>query len=190
MNEDDWLAERFEQHRRRVALDMLRARHRHGEAFSNGDVVETTEQLAPGMGLEKEVVLEDSIGAARLVVPDTLTPTERLAFVLHHSFAVPFEQIGAILDRSPDAAKQLAHRARRKVRGIGPGESGPGLKLIRPASGRSSTPSSLRPAAATSARSSSSCTPTSSSGQTRSRRDGGRHHDDRGPRPPRLLRRA
>ena len=62
-------------------------------------------------------MLADSVGAALLVVLDTLTPAERLAFVLHDTFAVPFEDVGSILGRSPDAAKQLASRARRKVQG-------------------------------------------------------------------------
>jgi hypothetical protein len=66
---------------------------------------------------EEQAVLADSVGLALLVVLDTLSPAERLAFVLHDIFAVPFEQIGPILDRSPAAAKQLASRARHRLRG-------------------------------------------------------------------------
>jgi hypothetical protein len=65
-------------------------------------------------------VLADSVGLALLVVLETLTPSERLAFVLHDMFAMPFEEIAAILDRTPAAARQLASRARRRVRGEAP----------------------------------------------------------------------
>ena len=65
-------------------------------------------------------MLADSVGLALIVVLETLTPPERLAFVLHDMFAVPFESIGAILDRSPEASRQLASRARRRVRGSAP----------------------------------------------------------------------
>src|SRR5579872_3549409 len=65
-------------------------------------------------------MLADSVGLALLVVLETLTPPERLAFVLHDMFGVPFEQIAPIVDRSPDAARQLASRARRRVRGAAP----------------------------------------------------------------------
>jgi len=70
-----------------------------------------------GVDPEHEALLADSVGLALLVVLDTLTPAERLAFVLHDMFAIPFEEIAAILDRSPEAARQLASRARRRVRG-------------------------------------------------------------------------
>src|SRR3954465_13120213 len=69
---------------------------------------------------EHEALLADSVGLALLVVLETLTPAERLAFVLHDMFAVPFEQIAPIVERSPEAARQLASRARRRVRGAGP----------------------------------------------------------------------
>ena len=69
---------------------------------------------------EHEALLADSVGLALLVVLETLTPPERLAFVLHDMFAIPFDEIAPILDRSPDAARQLASRARRRVRGAGP----------------------------------------------------------------------
>ena len=71
-------------------------------------------------GPEQEALLADSVGLALLVVLDTLSPTERLAFVLHDVFAVPFEEIAPILDRSPAAAKQLASRARRRLGGAAP----------------------------------------------------------------------
>ena len=77
---------------------------------------------------EHEAELADSVGLALLVVLDSLTPAERLAFVLHDIFALPFEEIAAIVDRSPAAARQLASRARRKVQGtdLEPGGRGPG----------------------------------------------------------------
>ncbi|MHA6628766.1 sigma factor-like helix-turn-helix DNA-binding protein [Pseudonocardia sichuanensis] len=70
---------------------------------------------------ERDVLLVDAVGSALLVVLDTLTPAERLAFVLHDMFAVPFEEIAPIVDRSPAAARKLASRARRRVRGATPG---------------------------------------------------------------------
>jgi RNA polymerase sigma-70 factor (ECF subfamily) len=94
----------------RVSLDMLRARAVREGAAGDREVVSESDP-------EADVVLADSVGAALLVVLDTLTPAERLAFVLHDTFAVPFEDVGAVLGRSPDAAKQLASRARRKVQG-------------------------------------------------------------------------
>jgi RNA polymerase sigma-70 factor (ECF subfamily) len=102
----------------RVALDMLRARtarHR-AELVDTADLVDVPDRSADRGDPEHEAVLADSVGAALLVVLETLSPTERLAFVLHDMFSVPFDEIGGILDRSPDAAKQLAHRGRRKVR--------------------------------------------------------------------------
>src|SRR5439155_3427255 len=70
-----------------------------------------------GTDPEREAVLADSVGSALLVVLDTLAPAERLAFVLHDMFAVPFDEIATIVDRSPAAARQLASRARRRVQG-------------------------------------------------------------------------
>jgi RNA polymerase sigma factor (sigma-70 family) len=99
----------------RVALDMLRAR---GVRRRLDDDLRT--QPPTQADPEDDAVLADTVGAALLVVLDTLTPPERLAFVLHDMFAVPFEDIGTVLERSPQAAKQLAHRARRKVRGQDP----------------------------------------------------------------------
>jgi Sigma-70, region 4 len=72
---------------------------------------------ADGIDPEHEALLADSVGLALLVVLETLTPAERLAYVLHDMFSVPFDEIGAILDRSPDAARQLASRGRRRIRG-------------------------------------------------------------------------
>ena len=83
------------------------------------------ERIAAEPGPEGEAVLADSVGAALLVVLDTLAPAERLAFVLHDLFAMPFDEIGAVLGRSPAAARQLASRARRRVQGAGPDDGGP-----------------------------------------------------------------
>jgi RNA polymerase sigma-70 factor (ECF subfamily) len=95
----------------RVALDMLRSRRSRRE--------DPEDDVAPGTaaayGPEEEAVLAASVGSALLVVLDTLAPDERVAFVLHDTFGVPFDDVGVILDRSAGATKQLAHRARRKV---------------------------------------------------------------------------
>ena len=98
----------------RVCLDMLRARQSKREDPLTADV---PEPAAPGSGPEDEALLADSVGHALLVVLDRLAPAERLAFVLHDMFAVPFEEIGPIVGRSAEAARQLASRARRRVRG-------------------------------------------------------------------------
>jgi RNA polymerase sigma-70 factor (ECF subfamily) len=102
----------------RVALDMLRARNRRREDYAGSWLPEPvlsvdTETAEP----EREALLADSVGLALLVVLDTLTPKERLAFVLHDMFAVSFAEIAPIIDSSPDAARQMASRARRRVRG-------------------------------------------------------------------------
>ena len=76
--------------------------------------------LPDGIDPEDEALLADSVGLALLVVLDTLNPAERLAFVLHDLFAVPFEEVAPIVGRSPTAARQLASRARRRVRGAAP----------------------------------------------------------------------
>jgi RNA polymerase sigma factor (sigma-70 family) len=162
VDDHDWLAERFEQHRPRlraiayrmlgsdseaddavqevwlkisrrdvsdvenlggwltavagrVCLDQLRSRKARHEEPLDLDLPGHSRGEA-GADPEHEAVLADSVGIALLVVLDTLTPAERLAFVLHDMFAVPFDQIGAIVDRSPDAAKMLASRARRRLR--------------------------------------------------------------------------
>jgi RNA polymerase sigma-70 factor (ECF subfamily) len=103
----------------RVCLDMLRSRTARRE--DSLDDVHLPDPIVTRAGTEtgdpqEHAVLADSIGLALLVVLDTLSPSERLAFVLHDIFALPFEEIGQILDRSPAAAKQLASRARRRLR--------------------------------------------------------------------------
>jgi RNA polymerase sigma-70 factor (ECF subfamily) len=96
----------------RLCLDGLRSRTR---AVARAEVTVETELMVPSP--EDDAVLADAIGPALLVVLDALTPPERLAFVLHDLFAVPFEEVAAILQRSPAAARQLASRARRRVQG-------------------------------------------------------------------------
>jgi RNA polymerase sigma factor (sigma-70 family) len=166
MDERDWLAERFEEHRPRlravayrilgstseaddavqeawirlsrsntgeidnleawlvtvvgrVALNMLRSRKTRHEEPLGGHLPDPIVDRADGIDPEHEALLADSVGLALLVVLETLTPAERLAYVLHDMFSVPFDEIGAILNRSPDAARQLASRGRRRVRGAG-----------------------------------------------------------------------
>jgi RNA polymerase sigma factor (sigma-70 family) len=104
----------------RVCLDMLRSRAAHREEPLDVHVPDPLVVTPVNDDPAEHAVLADSVGLALLVVLDTLAPAERLAFVLHDVFAVPFEQIGSILDRSPAAAKQLASRARQRVRGAGP----------------------------------------------------------------------
>jgi RNA polymerase sigma-70 factor (ECF subfamily) len=167
MDERDWLAERFQEHRPRlravayrmlgstseaddavqeawirvsrsdaeaienleawlvtvvgrVALNMLRSRTTRREQPLDVYVPDPIIDPADGTNPEHEALLADSVGLALLVVLDTLTPAERLAFVLHDMFTVPFEAIAAIVERSPDATRQLASRARRRVRGAAP----------------------------------------------------------------------
>jgi len=103
----------------RVCLDMLRSRAAHREESLDVHVPDPLVVTPVTDDPAEHAVLADSVGLALLVVLDTLAPAERLAFVLHDVFAVPFEQIGSILDRSPAAAKQLASRARQRVRGAG-----------------------------------------------------------------------
>jgi RNA polymerase sigma-70 factor (ECF subfamily) len=107
----------------RIALDMLRgrARRRFREV---PDAAELTD-VPGGADPADRAVLAESVGAALLVVLDELSPEERIAFVLHDTFVVPFAEIGRLLDRSPQAAKQLAHRARRRVQGRAPVTSDP-----------------------------------------------------------------
>jgi RNA polymerase sigma-70 factor (ECF subfamily) len=163
MDELDWLAERFEEHRprlravayrmlgstseaddavqdawirlsrsnpgqidnleawlvtvvARVALNMLRARKTRREEPLDEHLPDPIVDRADGIDPEHEALLADSVGLALLVVLETLSPTERLAYVLHDMFSVPFDEIGAILQRSPDAARQLASRGRRRIR--------------------------------------------------------------------------
>src|ERR1022692_3038089 len=101
----------------RVSLNMLRSRrYRHEEPVGDS-WPGAAEVAARGGDPEDEAVLADSVGLALLVVPDTLTPAERLAFVLHDLFAMPFTEVAAVLGRSTEATRQLASRARRRVRG-------------------------------------------------------------------------
>jgi RNA polymerase sigma-70 factor (ECF subfamily) len=97
----------------RICLDMLRSRRARPEEPIQTPDAEQVSDLAADP--EREAMLADSVGLAMLVVLETLTPAERLAFVLHDMFAVPFDEIAPIVDRSPDAAKMLASRARRRV---------------------------------------------------------------------------
>ena len=101
----------------RVCLDMLRSRKSRREEPLTPGAPEPVATGTSGSSPEHEAVLADSVGLALLVVLDRLTPAERLAFVLHDMFAVPFEEIGPIVGRSAEAARQLASRARRRVRG-------------------------------------------------------------------------
>jgi RNA polymerase sigma factor (sigma-70 family) len=163
MSEQDWLARRFEEHRRRlravayrmlgslseaddavqeawlrlsgsepgeienlsgwlttvvarVSLNMLRSRAVRREEPLSPHLPDPIIDRADGVDPEHEALLADSVGLALLVVLETLTPPERLAFVLHDMFGVPFEEIARLVDRSPQAARQLASRARRRVR--------------------------------------------------------------------------
>jgi RNA polymerase sigma factor (sigma-70 family) len=164
MNDQDWLAERFETHRShlrgvayrmlgslseaddavqeawirlsrtdtsdvenmrawlttvvgRVCLNMLRSRRTRKEAPLDVHVPDPIVTPEDGLDPENEALLGDSVGLALLVVLDTLTPAERVAFVLHDVFAMPFDEIAPIVGRSSGAARQLASRARRRVQG-------------------------------------------------------------------------
>jgi RNA polymerase sigma factor (sigma-70 family) len=164
MDERDWLAERFEEHRSRlravayrmlgsvsdaddavqgawlrlsrtdageienlggwlttvvarVSLNMLRSRDTRREEPLGAHLPEPIVDRADGTDPEHEALLADLVGLALLVVLETLSPAERLAFVLHDMFAVPFDEIAPIVDRSPDTARQLASRARRRIQG-------------------------------------------------------------------------
>jgi RNA polymerase sigma factor (sigma-70 family) len=164
MDEQDWLAERFEEHRSRlravayrmlgslseaddavqetwlrlgrtdsdaienlggwlttvvarVCLNVLRTRRTRREEPLDVHVPDPIVSREDGIDVEHEALLADSVGLALLVVLDTLAPAERLAFVLHDMFAVPFDEIAPIVGRSPTAARQLASRARRRVQG-------------------------------------------------------------------------
>ncbi len=101
----------------RVCLDLLRSRTSRREDLVGMDFPDTVANRADGIDPEQEVLLTDALGPALLVVLDTLAPAERLAFVLHDLFAVPFDEIAHILGRNPAAARQLASRARRRVQG-------------------------------------------------------------------------
>ena len=101
----------------RICLDMLRSRNSRREEPLEASVPEPITSREGGINPEQEALLADSVGLALLVVLDTLNPAERLAFVLHDIFAMPFDEIAPIVERSPTAARQLASRARRRVRG-------------------------------------------------------------------------
>ena len=101
----------------RVCLNMLRSRRARREQFSDFHVPDPVVSLHDGVEPEQEALLADSVGLALLVVLDALSPAERLAFVLHDVFAVPFANIATALDRSEAAAQQLASRARRRAQG-------------------------------------------------------------------------
>jgi RNA polymerase sigma-70 factor (ECF subfamily) len=174
MEENDWLAERFEEHRShlravayrmlgsfteaddavqdawlrvirsgadevenlggwmttivaRVCLNMLRSRNTRREESLAVHVPDPVVRRGENFQPEEEALLADSVGLALLVVLDALPPAERLAFVLHDMFGLPFEEIAAMVDRSPAAARQLASRARRRVKGAVASTSHPDL---------------------------------------------------------------
>jgi RNA polymerase sigma-70 factor, ECF subfamily len=102
----------------RICLDALRTRRARREAYAGSWLPEPIVGAADSP--EDEAMLADSVGLALLVVLETLTPAERLAFVLHDVFALPFDEIAAVVDRSPEATRQLASRARKRVRAAEP----------------------------------------------------------------------
>jgi RNA polymerase sigma factor (sigma-70 family) len=105
----------------RICLNMLRSRQTRGEQPLDGFLPEPIiDDPAAGTDPEHEALLADAVGIALQVVLDTLAPAERLAFVLHDMFAVPFDEISAMVDRSPEATRKLASRARRRVRDAAP----------------------------------------------------------------------
>jgi len=104
----------------RICLDALKRRKSRREELTPDDPRGDVVAFAPGERPEEEAVLADSVGVALLVLLDELTPAERVAFVLHDMFDVPFDDVAAIVERTPEAARQLASRARRRVRGASP----------------------------------------------------------------------
>ena len=127
----------------RVCLNMLRARNRRREEFFEEHLPDPIVSEYGAAQPEEQALLADSVGLALLVVLDTLTPAERLAFVLHDMFELPFDEIAPMVDRTPEATRQLASRARRRVKGAEVRLRTP----ISPVSARWSMPSS-RPRAA------------------------------------------
>ncbi|MFK4110450.1 sigma-70 family RNA polymerase sigma factor [Streptomyces sp. NPDC002176] len=111
----------------RVCLNLLRTRERRREDPLESRPADPVTDAVP----EDETVLADSVGVALLVVLDRLSPAERLAFVLHDLFAVPFDEIAPLLEHSPAAVRQLASRARRRVRGDGPPPEGDPVRRRR-----------------------------------------------------------
>src|SRR5579862_2896703 len=99
----------------RICLNMVRARSNRGEESLDGFVREPLVSPASGEDPEYEALLADAVGVALQVVLETLAPPARVAFVLHDMFAVPFDEIASLLDRSPAATRQLASRARQRV---------------------------------------------------------------------------
>jgi RNA polymerase sigma factor (sigma-70 family) len=104
----------------RVSLDMLRSRRSRREQYVGSWMPEPIVTIDESPGPEDEALIADGVGLALYVVLETLSPAERLAFVLHDMFAMPFDEIAAIAGHSPEAACQLASRARRRVRGVRP----------------------------------------------------------------------
>jgi RNA polymerase sigma factor (sigma-70 family) len=104
----------------RVCLNMLRSRRSWREDSLDARIPDPIVSRENGVDTQHDAVLADSVGLALLVVLETLTPAERLAFVLHEMFAMPFDEIAPMLGRSPAATRQLASRARRRVRGAAP----------------------------------------------------------------------
>jgi RNA polymerase sigma-70 factor (ECF subfamily) len=104
----------------RICLNMLRDRQAHPERSLDAFVPEPVVSASTGDDPEHEALLADSVGIALQVVLDSLSPAERLAFVLHDMFAVPFDDIATLIERSPEATRQLASRARRRVTGAAP----------------------------------------------------------------------
>ena len=104
----------------RVCLDMLRARRARREDYVGSWLPEPIVTIDDSPNPEQEALIADSVGLALLVVLETLTPSERLAFVLHDMFAVPFDEIAPIINRTPTATRQIASRARRAVQGATP----------------------------------------------------------------------
>ncbi len=104
----------------RVCLDMLRSRTARREESLDTHVPDPVVSAVSGADPEQQALVADSVGLALLVVLDTLAPAERLAFVLHDMFAVPYEEIAPVVGRTPAAARQLDSRARRRVQGAGP----------------------------------------------------------------------
>ena len=104
----------------RVALDMLRTRKARREEMLEGPLAEPVITIPDPADPEQQALMADSVGLALLVVLETLSPAERLAFVLHDMFGMGFGEIAPIVERSPEATRQLASRARRRVRGAAP----------------------------------------------------------------------
>src|SRR6185436_5915250 len=104
----------------RISLDMLRQRRSRREDYAGSWLPEPIVTTARDDSPEGDAVMADSVGLALLVVLETLSPAERLAFVLHDVFAVSFDEIAPIIDKTPAASRQLASRARRRIQGVAP----------------------------------------------------------------------